>query len=77
MYAATASSAGKIPHAQLNPLFCSGSVRILFPVAANTAFTTAGKIGGSVGSPKPVGAKFVLIQNTSMGGTCFILINGC
>jgi hypothetical protein len=37
-------------------------VRILFPVAAKTAFPTAGKIGGSVGSPNPVGAKSVLRQ---------------
>src|SRR5271165_6393525 len=54
-------------YAQLNPLFCNGNVRILFPVAAKIAFPTAGKIGGSVGSPKPVGAKFDLIQKTSIG----------
>jgi hypothetical protein len=42
-----------VHYAQLNPLFCNGNVRILFPVAANTAFPTAGKIGGSVGSPNP------------------------
>jgi len=42
--------------AQLNPLRFSGSVRILLPVAANMALVTAGKVGGSVGSPKPVGA---------------------
>jgi hypothetical protein len=29
MFAATAASAPKVPRAQLNPLFCSGSVRIL------------------------------------------------
>jgi hypothetical protein len=34
------------------------SVRISFPVAAKMALPTAGKIGGSVGSPNPVGAKF-------------------
>ena len=42
--------------AQLNPLLCKGSVRIRFPVAAKIALLTAGKIGGSVGSPSPVGA---------------------
>jgi hypothetical protein len=42
--------------AQLNPLRCSGRVRILLPVAAKMALLTAGKVGGSVGSPRPVGA---------------------
>jgi hypothetical protein len=43
-------------YAQLNPLRCSGSVLIRLPVAAKMALQTAGKIGGKVGSPKPVGA---------------------
>jgi hypothetical protein len=43
-------------HAQLNPLLWSGRVRILLPVAANMALPIAGRIGGSVGSPSPVGA---------------------
>jgi hypothetical protein len=42
--------------AQLNPLFCNGIVLIRLPVAAKIAFVTAGKMGGSVGSPRPVGA---------------------
>jgi hypothetical protein len=42
--------------AQLNPLRWSGRVRILLPVAAKMALLTAGKVGGSVGSPRPVGA---------------------
>jgi hypothetical protein len=41
--------------AQLKPLFDSGRVRILLPVAAKMALVTAGKTGGKVGSPKPVG----------------------
>lgn len=48
--------ASLLPYAQVNPLFCSGSVRIRFPVAAKIAFPTAGRSGGSVGSPSPVGA---------------------
>jgi hypothetical protein len=46
----------KTSQAQLNPLFFSGSVLTRFPVAAKIAFVTAGRIGGSVGSPSPVGA---------------------
>jgi len=44
------------PQAQLNPLRWSGRVRILLPVAAKIALPIAGRIGGSVGSPSPVGA---------------------
>ena len=42
--------------AQLNPFRWSGKIRILLPVAAKMALLTAGKVGGSVGSPRPVGA---------------------
>jgi hypothetical protein len=44
-----------VPYAQLNPLLFNGSVLIRFPVAAKIAFVIAGKTGGSVGSPSPVG----------------------
>jgi hypothetical protein len=43
-------------YAQLNPLRWSGSVLIRLPVAAKIALQSAGKVGGSVGSPRPVGA---------------------
>jgi hypothetical protein len=39
------------PQAELNPLFSKGSVRRRLPVAEKSAF-----IGGSMGSPGPVGA---------------------
>jgi len=42
--------------AQLKPLFDSGNVRILLPVAAKMALVIDGKTGGKVGSPSPVGA---------------------
>src|SRR6266568_1312972 len=41
--------------AQLNPLRASGRVRMRLPVAAKMALPTAGRMGGSVGSPRPVG----------------------
>ena len=53
---ATSPSCGiEEPYAQENPLFCSGSVLTRLPVAAKMALQIAGKIGGSVGSPNPVG----------------------
>ena len=42
-------------YAQLNPCFASGSERMRSPVAAKIALQTAGRIGGSAGSPRPVG----------------------
>ena len=48
--------------AQLKPLRCRGRVRMRLPVAAKMALATAGRIGGSVGSPRPVGAKSVVRQ---------------
>ena len=40
-------------YAQLKPLFDSGSERTRLPVAAKMALVTAGRIGGSDGSPRP------------------------
>src|SRR5207302_10412586 len=40
-------------HAQLKPDFANGRVRTRFPVAEKIAFATAGRIGGSAGSPRP------------------------
>jgi hypothetical protein len=45
----------RIPHANLYPSRVIGINRNLSPVAANTALQIAGKIGGSAGSPSPVG----------------------
>lgn len=45
-----------LSYASLKPDRASGSVRIRFPVAAKTAFATAGSTGGSAGSPSPVGS---------------------
>ncbi len=45
----------KPDHAQLKPCFASGSERIRLPVTAKIALHTAGKTGGSAGSPSPVG----------------------
>lgn len=53
-------------HAQLNPCFPIGIVRIRFPVAAKIALVIAGMIGGSAGSPSPVGALSVFRKCTSM-----------
>ena len=50
-------AADKAFYAQLNPDFDKGSWRTRFPVAEKIAFATAGRTGGSAGSPKPVGEK--------------------
>src|ERR1700675_877586 len=42
-------------YAQLNPCLDSGTERILFPVTSKIALHTADRIGGSAGSPRPVG----------------------
>lgn len=47
-------------YAKLKPRFVIGIVRMRSPVAVNTAFAIAGKIGGSAGSPKPVGKRLDL-----------------
>ncbi len=53
-----------------------GSVRILFPVNANSAFVTAGAIGGVPGSPVPVGAAPLGTMCTSTTGIDAIANNG-
>src|SRR6185437_15955806 len=45
-----------------------GSVRKRFPVAAKTAFATAGAIGGKPGSPTPPGASVLGTMCTSITG---------
>jgi hypothetical protein len=55
-------------HAHIKPCFESGSERILFPVTVKIALHTAGKIGGSAGSPSPVGGLFVLKKCTWISG---------
>ena len=42
-------------YAQSYPCFESGSERMRSPVAVKIALQTAGRIGGSAGSPRPVG----------------------
>ena len=47
------------------------------PDAAKIALATAGRIGGSDGSPRPVGGLFDLIQCASItGGACAIRSSG-
>src|SRR5512134_460783 len=55
-------------YAQRKPCFESGSDRTRVPDAAKIAFAIAGRIGGSDGSPRPVGELFDLIQCTSITG---------
>lgn len=64
-------------YAKLKPCFVIGIVRMRSPVAEKTALAIAGRIGGSAGSPKPVGELLDLIQWTSMGGVCDIFTSGC
>ena len=52
----------RLRYDQRKPLFESGRVRMRLPVAVKMAFATAGKIGGSAGSPNPVGGKAVRFQ---------------
>ena len=54
----------------------SGRLRNLDPVAANTAFATAGAIGGVPGSPMPVGLFVLGTTCTSTTGISFIRNNG-
>jgi hypothetical protein len=44
----------------------SGSVRSLFPVAANTAFAIAGAASGTPASPSPPGASLDSMNSTSI-----------
>src|SRR5215510_14378732 len=58
-------------YAQLYPCLANGRERTRVPVAAKMAFATAGRIGGSEGSPKPVGGLSLLLKCTSIaGGAC-------
>ena len=49
-------------YAQRKPCFVSGSDRTRVPDAAKMALVTAGRIGGSDGSPRPVGGLFDFSQ---------------
>jgi hypothetical protein len=54
----------RIDHA--SPLFATGSWRTRWPVAANTAFATAGATGGTPGSPAPPGRASLPTRSTVM-----------
>src|SRR6185503_19024227 len=51
-------------HAHLYPCFARGNVRTRWPVAVKIAFAIAGRIGGSAGSPRPVGLLSVVRKCT-------------
>src|SRR4030095_15066430 len=53
-------------HAHLNPCFTSGNERTRVPVALKIALQTAGRIGGSAGSPHPVGLLSLVLKWTSI-----------
>src|SRR6266446_3937719 len=54
--------------AQLKPLLESGSERIRLPVTAKMALVSAGIMGGSAGSQRPVGGLLVVRKCTSISG---------
>ena len=54
----------------------NGNLRSLFPVAANTALATAGAVGGSPGSPVPVGSAALGMMCTSMTGISLMRNSG-
>ncbi len=54
------SRMGDDGQAKLKPLRAMGRVRIRLPLAAKTAFAMAPRIGGSDGSPRPVGPNSVM-----------------
>jgi len=56
-------------YAQLNPDLAIGNDRNRFPLAAKIALQIAGGVGGSAGSPNPVGLKVVFRKCTSISGT--------
>ncbi len=58
----------KASYAHLNPCFEIGSDRMRLPVAAKIAFASAGIVGGSAGSPRPVGGLSVTTKWTSTSG---------
>src|SRR5262245_22238869 len=67
----------RIAQAQLNPFFLSGRDRTRSPHAAKIALATAGRIGGSDGSSRPVGELLDFTQCTSISsGDWFIRSNG-
>ena len=70
-------SDSKCVYAKLKPCFVIGMVRMRSPVAVKTALAIAGKIGGSAGSPNPVGELSDFRKWTSMGGVCDIFNIGC
>ena len=45
----------------------TGSLRILLPAAADSAFATAGAVGGTPGSPMPVGVFHIIDQQIVNG----------
>src|SRR5688572_16079160 len=64
-------------YAQRKPCFESGSDRTLVPDAAKIAFVIAGSMGGSDGSPRPVGGLFDFNQCASItGGDCAMRSRG-
>src|SRR5688572_27433288 len=63
-----AAPSRKMRYDQDRSCFDIGNVRTRFPVAAKIAPVSAGIAGGSAGSPRPVGAKFVFRKCTSIGG---------
>src|SRR5512134_261743 len=64
-------------YAQRKPCFESGSDRTRVPEAAKIALVIAGRIGGSDGSPRPVGGLFDFSQCVSItGGACAMRSNG-
>src|SRR5207244_204644 len=66
-----------VSYAHLYPCFDNGSERMRVPVAEKIALQTAGMIGGSAGSPSPVGALFVAMNCTSIsGGACAMRTGG-
>ena len=57
-----------IPHSLFPIPYTSGSFRTGFFVSTATAFATAGPIGGTPGSPTPVGGSFDGTMYTSTIG---------
>jgi hypothetical protein len=63
-------------HARLSISCWIGNDRMRLPVAAKIALHTAGAIGGTPGSPTPVGFSFEGTMCTSTFGISFILSTG-
>ena len=74
---AAARLIGALPATNWKPLFVIGSSRMRLPVAAKMALAMAGSTGGNMGSPKPVGGKFVFRKWASIWpGVWFIRMVG-